>query len=210
MLPHCRKCAMRWRKTALAALWTGRENTSLGRLDMDLRACSETTWSGSRNARASRMHISQRIAAAASIATALGVFFAGVQLLLQKRQATTQFEDDLAKQYRDILRELPLQAHFAESVGDDEYRAALRDLLSYVDLTNEQIFLRMKGRIRADTWRDWCDGIRDALRRPLFARAWEEIKRRSPESFQELRALENTGFVVDPRRWRRGLPPVRE
>jgi hypothetical protein len=126
------------------------------------------------------------------------------------RERTTQFEDDLAKQYRDIVRELPIQAHFGESVGDDEYRSALRQLLRYVDLTNEQIFLRMKGRIRGDTWRDWCDGIRDVLRRPLIARGWEEIKRRAPESFQELRVLESTGFVVDPRRWRRGLPQVRQ
>src|SRR5438128_12314380 len=113
------------------------------------------------------MTTSQWIEAVTSIATALGVLFAGVQLLLQKRQATTQFEDDLAKQYRDIVKDLPIQAHFDESVSDDEYRAALRHLVRYVDLTNEQIFLRLKGRIRGDTWRDWCDGIRSALRRPL-------------------------------------------
>src|SRR5437870_11457067 len=105
------------------------------------------------------MNTSQWIEAVTSIATALGVLFAGVQLLLQKRQATTQFEDELVKQYRDIVRELPIQAHFDESVADDVLRVALRDVLSYVDLTNEQIFLRMRGRIRGDTWGDWCDGI---------------------------------------------------
>jgi len=154
------------------------------------------------------MNTPQWIEPVTSIGTALGVLFARVQLLLQKRQATTHFEDELVKQYRDIVKELPIQAHFHEAVADDAYEASLRDVLSYIDLTNEQIFLRMKGRIRGDTWRDWCDGIRDALQRPLFAPAWEEIKRRAPESFQELRALERTAFGVDPRRWRRRLPPA--
>jgi len=75
------------------------------------------------------MSTPQWIEPVTSIATALGLF-AGVQLLLQKRQATTQFEDELAKQYRDIVRELPIQAHFGEPVTDEDHKASLRDVLS--------------------------------------------------------------------------------
>src|SRR2546422_9673813 len=41
------------------------------------------------------------VQAAASTATALGIFAAGWQLYLTKRQAVTQFEDQLTSQYRD-------------------------------------------------------------------------------------------------------------
>src|SRR2546428_397318 len=114
------------------------------------------------------MNTPQWIEPVTSIATALGVLFAGVQLLLQKRQATTHFEDELVKQYRDIVRELPIQAHFHEAVADDAYEASLRGVLNYIDLTKEKIFLRMKGCIRGDTGRDWGVGLRHALDRPLF------------------------------------------
>jgi len=125
---------------------------------------------------------------AASIATAVGVLLAGWQLWLTKRQAVTQFEDQLASQYRAIARELPVEALLGEPLDEQEYRKALPILYHYFDLSNEQAFLHHQRRIRAKTWIDWQEGIVQNLRRPAFKQAWIEVSTRAPESFNELRA----------------------
>jgi hypothetical protein len=129
------------------------------------------------------------VRAAASIATALGIFAAGWQLYLTKRQAVTQFEDQLTSQYREIARRLPLIALLGEELDDPAYEAALPDFYHYFDLSNEQAFLRRQRRITPRTWSNWLDGIQQNLRRPSFARAWAEVCSRAPDSFTELRKL---------------------
>lgn len=81
----------------------------------------------------------------------------------------------------------------------------LDDFYHYIDLTNEQVFLRIQGRVTAATWRNWREGIEGHLSRPAFQRAWEEIKLRAPESFTELRRLCASDFREDPKSWRRRL-----
>ena len=141
------------------------------------------------------MNAFEWIQTVASVATAAGVGLAASQLFLSKRQVETQFEDHLASQYREIARQLPIEALLGEELANDRHEQALPYFYHYIDLTNEQVFLRMKGRIRKDTWADWCQGIRVNLARPAFSRAWEQIKSRSPDTFEELRALERSKFV---------------
>lgn len=136
-----------------------------------------------------------------SIATAIGVIVAATQLWASRQQATTQFEDSLAQDYRTILRKIPIQALLGEDLSDEEYKNNLDNFYYYIDLTNEQIFLRKVRRLRRDTWLNWCDGIRSNLSRPTFHRAWEEIKARSDNNFQELRKLEKGNFKSDPASW---------
>jgi hypothetical protein len=126
---------------------------------------------------------------AASLATALGIFIAGWQLYLTKRQAVTQFEDQLTAQYREIARRIPLRALLGEDIDEAEYERVLREFYHYFDLSNEQAFLHEKGRITKRTWTNWREGIEQNLRRPVFARAWAEIAARTKDSFGELRAL---------------------
>lgn len=83
---------------------------------------------------------------------------------------------------------------------EDEFKQAFPALLSYIDLSNEQVFLRMNGRIRRATWNDWREGIKSNLRRPAFAKAWSAVKDKT-NSFSELRRLESTCFRKDPRGW---------
>ncbi|MBK6780962.1 MAG: hypothetical protein IPG75_15660 [Gemmatimonadetes bacterium] len=59
----------------------------------------------------------------------MGVFLAWWQLRLSQRQATTDFEDSLAEQYRNIVHELPVGALLGEDIGETEYKAALDDFL---------------------------------------------------------------------------------
>jgi hypothetical protein len=135
------------------------------------------------------MDVFRIIEAGAAVATAVGVFIAARQLFLAKQQATTQFEDQLAAQYRDIIRQLPVAALLGDSLTETEYAAALPCFYHYIDLSNEQAFLHQRGRVSRETWSDWYEGIQQNLRRPAFERAWADIAARVPDSFDELRSI---------------------
>jgi hypothetical protein len=141
------------------------------------------------------------LSALASAATALGIIFAAAQLWLSRAQAVSQFEDGIAGEYRALAGRLPVAALLGEELSEAEYKAALDEFYHYFDLSNEQVFLRQRGRITRRTWVMWRDGIRSNLRRPAFSKSWEEIKARSNGDFSELRRLEADGFGSDPRRW---------
>jgi hypothetical protein len=138
-----------------------------------------------------------------SVATALGVFLAGRQIRESRRQAVTAFEDSMSSQYRDLVQRLPIEALLGEALEEQVYRENLNEFYHYIDLTNEQIFLRKRGRVSPEVWQNWCDGIRTTLAKPAFARAWQEISQRSPGSFEELRRLVDSGYAEDPVEWRR-------
>jgi hypothetical protein len=133
--------------------------------------------------------MSEKINAIASVATAIGVLVAIVQLWYARKLATTEFEDQLAAQYRQLIRELPVEALMGKPLSDQQHKAALGTFLHYFDLSNEQAFLHRKGRITAAAWEQWEDGIRDHLQRPAFSLAWSEISAAMPDSFEDLRAV---------------------
>jgi hypothetical protein len=122
------------------------------------------------------------------------------QVKLRKEQATTQFEDELSREYRELARELPVKALLGDELTEDEFEEQFPDLYYYVDLSNEQVFLRFEERVSRETWENWQDGIESNLSRPAFQMAWEEIKERS-DTFQELRRLERNNFETDPAEW---------
>jgi hypothetical protein len=136
-----------------------------------------------------------------SCATTVAVFILIWQIILARIQASTQFEDSLSREYRDLAQELPTQALLSENLTPDEQAKKLDEFYHYIDLTNEQVFLRQRGRIRKNTWLYWRDGIRSNLKRPAFEKAWVEIETRDPHSFSELKRLEMTEFADDPRSW---------
>jgi hypothetical protein len=123
------------------------------------------------------------IGLAASVATAFGVVMAWWQIREARRQAVTSFEDSMSREYRDIAQKLPVAALLGDPLREEELTGNLDDFYHYIDLTNEQVFLRQRGRVRADTWINWRDGIQ------------------TPDSFEELRRLEAEHFGSDPRDW---------
>jgi hypothetical protein len=129
-----------------------------------------------------------------------GLFLTFWQVRLVKKLATTQFEDTLGREYRELAGRLPTKALLGEELTNEEYAAALDEFIHYIDLCNEQVFLRRCERITLTTWEYWRDGIRTNLEQPAFARAWAEIKNRST-NFRELRRLELEGFQSDPAKW---------
>ena len=138
---------------------------------------------------------------AGAVVVAVGtVFLTYRQVKLRKEQATTQFEDELSREYRELARELPVKALLGDELTDEEFKEEFPDLYYYVDLSNEQVFLRFEERVSKETWENWQDGIESNLNRPAFRMAWSEIKDRS-DTFQELRRLEQNDFQTDPAEW---------
>jgi len=86
-----------------------------------------------------------------------------------------------------------------------EDRELARKFYSYFDLSNEQVFLRMNGRVSRRTWPSWREGIEANARR--FDKAWAILSLRAPDYFKELRLLldlkDPRDIAKDPRTWRR-------
>jgi hypothetical protein len=136
-----------------------------------------------------------------SVATAIAVVIAALQLRAAATSARTAFEDALAREYREIARRIPIKAHLNEELEGDEFHATLPAFFQYLDLSNQQVFLRVNGRIGRATWDEWCEGIRFNLSRKAFHMAWEHLKERDGETLNELRRLERERFEFDPQCW---------
>jgi hypothetical protein len=131
------------------------------------------------------------------IATAIGIFYTRSWLKHSQHQAVMTFEDELNREYRQLIRGISTNALLAKPLTDIEYRGSFRALYHYLDLSNEQVFLRQQGRVSSFVWASWSDGISSHLSRPAFKKAWEEVKDNS-RNFTELRWLEKTNFKKDP------------
>jgi hypothetical protein len=114
-----------------------------------------------------------------------------------QQQAQTAFEDDLSREYRQIVGDLPVEVFYADSdVAFDE--RVHRSFYRYFDLSNEQLFLARQGRISYATQEQWRDGIAGNLRLPAFREAWAEIGGRVPRNyFEDLRRLIQDAKVHD-------------
>jgi hypothetical protein len=82
----------------------------------------------------------------------------------------------LCQEYRQILSEIPYAALVNKDIDLDD--KALNCFYRYFDLANGQFYMARCKRIRAKTWDDWRDGIRDNFQLVAFRRAWREIEPR--------------------------------
>ena len=149
--------------------------------------------------------MAQWISALAAVVSACGVLLAFWQLRLMKTQSVTAFEDNFAREYRELAARLPARAILGEALTEEEHNEAMDEFIHYIDLSNEQVFLRQCKRISRATWENWQAGIKASLQRPAFKRAWQEIKDRS-DNFSELRSLEKERFDSDPAEWKKAAP----
>jgi hypothetical protein len=129
------------------------------------------------------------LAVAATVATAIGIMLAYWQLRQAGEQAMIAFEDGLTEQYRRIIRDLPMAALLDDPIDEAELRDSLSVFYQYFDLSNEQAFLRSRGRIRGKTWGDWEEGIRQNARLRAFQAAWRTIRCKRPDVFDEIVGL---------------------
>src|SRR5689334_14822102 len=110
-----------------------------------------------------------------SISTALAVLIGAWQVRRGRQEAVTDFEDDLSREYRELSRMIPVNVQLGGQVDDESFKELFSALYQYIDLSNQQVFLRMSGRITKNTWEQWADGIRSTMKQPAFSRAWLEI-----------------------------------
>lgn len=137
----------------------------------------------------------------ALLLTAGGVIAAFVQISQTRKVAVAEFENGLYKKYRAIIKDIPVTALLGHDSERDLRDDELNQLYHYIDLCNEQVFLRQIERIGPEIWQNWCSGIEGNLRRAAFRKAWERIKRESHGDFAELRRQEESGFEDDPASW---------
>ena len=102
----------------------------------------------------------------ASVVTAAGVVIAAWQLWLTRILAQSSFEDSLNKEYRSLVMEIPVDALLGKKVREEAFPRIREHIYNYIDLCNEQVFLRKKGRIRKTTWWEWAEGIQSNLEKP--------------------------------------------
>lgn len=140
------------------------------------------------------------ISAVANAVTALSVALAFWQLSLAKKVAQSQFEDALAKEYRELASRIPTRALLGRGLARQEYESAFDELYRYIDLSNEQVTLRKNRRISRNTWVHWSSGIQANLALPVFDRAWKQVQSET-DSFQELRRAHEEKFKLDPASW---------
>ena len=145
------------------------------------------------------------ISAFAAVISAAGVFLVRAQLASTKNIAQLQFEDALEKEYRELIKKIPITALLDSDLDELEYRKSFDEFFCYFDLSNKQISLRKQSRIGDETWENWCSGIRFNLSLPAFEKAWSEVKTRTNEHanefFSELRRLEDNKFLSNPKHW---------
>jgi hypothetical protein len=128
------------------------------------------------------------------------VFLAWYQIKKTSDLHRIQFEDSLAKEYRDLVQQIPIKALMGEELSSKEFEDAKPYLFHYINLTNDQIFLRSKGRVGEKTWIDWQGGIESNMKLPAFRKIWNEVKEKT-NSFDELRKLEKDEYSSDPESW---------
>jgi hypothetical protein len=134
--------------------------------------------------------------------TTCGVIVATIHFIFNYKLSKTTFEDSISREYRSIIKKkIPTKAILGEDLSEIEFKSIIDDIFSYIDLSNEEVFLRQQGRVRKKTWVNWCEGIQMNLEKPAFKEAWEIFKASDENMFSELRRLENSDFKDDPKKW---------
>jgi len=140
----------------------------------------------------------------APYATTISVIIALVQVFRNTEQSKTTFEDSLTKEYREIIRRIPYKALVGESLnGDENKNEAFNEIFNYMDLCNEQIFLRMSGRVRRKTWLNWQEGMKTNFSLTNFGFAVTEVFDKMPNNFKELKKVKDHEYNTDPKMWKK-------
>lgn len=140
-----------------------------------------------------------------AVAAALAVLL----LWRAHEQQLTLLEEALDREYRDITRDIPIDALLGKELSPDEVIQNIASFYRYIELTNQQVVLRRRKKIRLATWEHWREGIAAHFERPAFRTAWAVVRQNSviasgAHSFDELARLIDQEFRADPARWPTG------
>jgi hypothetical protein len=140
--------------------------------------------------------------AIAAIATAISAIGAAWTLREMRAIAQGDFEEGLDIQYRALAYAIPVNALIGDPIDEDMKKATRECLYNYLDLSNEQAFRRMNGRIRRSTWNSWSLGMKSHLKNPEFKKVWDEVFAAAPDTFTYLAKLIEDDFKTDPKTWK--------
>ena len=113
----------------------------------------------------------------------------------EPKLALTTFEDSLDQQYRNIVMQIPVDALLGRAIPDEERRKVREIIYNYLDLCNEQAYLRKKKCITEARWKEWKEGIANNIKKPAFKEVWDEVKGEVPTTFSSLKELEDHNFL---------------
>ena len=133
----------------------------------------------------------------ASSATAIGVFFVAWQLWITIKQNQATFEDSFDQQYRNLSLPIPVDVFLGKELPEEDHKKIRELIFNYCDLSNEQIFLRSRGRISRKTWHIWRSGMQSNFKNEAFMNVYLEVKESS--RFTYLDKLIASNFTLDPR-----------
>lgn len=139
----------------------------------------------------------------APYATAIGVGVALIQIWRNAEHSKTIFEDSLTKEYREIIRRIPYKALVGEKLEEKEKYEAFNEIFNYMDFCNQQVFLRMTGRVRKKTWLNWQEGMKTNFSLSTFMIASKEVFDKLPNNFSELKKVQSKKYNTDPKKWKK-------
>jgi predicted transposase YdaD len=138
-----------------------------------------------------------------SAATIIAVIIAAMAIRQHNQLALAKYEEDFDKQYRELAMIIPMDVFLG--IKNETVTPEVREaIFNYFDLTNEQIYQRIKGRISKDTWDDWCAGINDNMKCPEIHNLWLEVLEKAPGRFTHLELFMDTEQFVKHQNKQRG------
>ena len=140
--------------------------------------------------------------AAGSAATAIGVVIMTWQIREARAIAQSTFEDSFDQQYRSLAKAIPVDALIGKPVATDKKSLTRENIYNYLDVSNEQVYLRKQNRIRKSTWDDWAKGIKSHMSKIEFSEVWNEVNEHAPDTFTFLARLTKDDFKSDPKSWK--------
>ena len=124
-----------------------------------------------------------------------------MQIFRSNTQQRVIFEDSINKEYRDIIQRTPYKALMDEDVSFSRIEAVNNEIYNYMDLCNEQVYLRMSNRVSKKTWNNWQDGMRTNFELKVFNNTVTEVFEKFPSNFSELQRVKASDFNTDPKKW---------
>ena len=90
------------------------------------------------------MNIKDFLDTAANLATTVGIFLAVWQLWRTKQQAITSFEDQLAREYRQLARKIPVAALLGQELPEETFEKVREEIYNLKFRTPEMAQNRLK------------------------------------------------------------------
>ncbi len=135
-------------------------------------------------------------------ATVFGVGVAAYQIRRSNIQQRVMFEDSINKEYRDIIQRIPYKVLIGDEVPLSEANAVHNEIYNYMDLCNEQIYLRMSDRVSKKTWNNWQEGMKTNFELKVFNDTLGEVFEKLPSNSIELQSVKALNFSTDPKKYK--------